>query len=380
MACSKTALSGSVNEFTFDVYKYIAGQKPSENAFMSTTSIMVVMTMLHIGARNKTETQMAKALRLGNIDKTALLSEIQRFVAVLKGGGKSVTLQTANKLFPHIQKLILKEYIETVSDKYNAEVKNMDYTTKAEESRTEINTWVENETNGKIKDLLPSGSINSLTAMVVVNAIYFKGNWHEQFDPSGTKNGNFCINSSEKVQVPMMEKEFENIKYIQHKQLACKAIEIPYVGEDLGMVLLLPDDIDGLSGLEKQLTSTLLQNVMSHMVKEKITVKIPKFKLEASYEMKDILKSLGMVDLFDDNLADLSGMGKDIFVSQVFHKAFVDVNEEGTEAAAATGAVMMLMCYIPPTTFVADHPFMFMIWDHRLNVPLFIGRVTNPKG
>lgn len=210
-----------------------------------------------------------------------------------------------------------------------------------------------------------------------MNAIYFKGNWNEQFNPAYTRSDAF-MNHEEKIQVPMMNKEFKKIKYTEDKQLACKALEIPYVGKEMGMVLLLPNDVTGLISLEKQLSPAALKTVMKQMREQKVSVKLPKFKLEASYEMKDILRKLGIIDLFDDSSADLSGIGEDLFVSQVFHKAFVDVNEEGTEAAAATGAVMMLCSYTPPTTFIADHPFMFMIWDHRLDVPLFIGRLTNP--
>jgi serpin B len=153
-------------------------------------------------------------------------------------------------------------------------------------------------------------------------------------------------------------------------------IELPYVGGEVGMVILLPDTIDGLAELEKKITPRILKDVMGKMLYGEITVHIPKFKLEASYKLKDILSALGMSDIFDK--ADLSGIGTNLYVTEVYHKAFIDVNEEGTEAAAAT-AVAMALCKRKEIKFEANHPFMFMIWDHKLDVPLFIGRLVNPS-
>jgi serpin B len=340
---------------------------------------MVVMAMLHMGARKNTEVQIAKGLRLGTMDKKTLAKEMESFVGRLKESNQAVTLQTANKLFPHASKIISEDFIRLIVQHFRADVQTMDFTTRAEESRLMINTWVEQETRGKIKNLLPEGSINALTAMVVANAIYFKGNWKLKFNVEATSNAEFHISAQQTVTIPMMRQKFQKIRYSGRKDLGCQVIELPYVGDELGMVILLPDTIDGLVELEKKITPRILKDVMDKMVYNEITVHIPKFRLESSYKLKEILSALSMPDLFDERKADLSGIGQNLHVSNVFHKAFVDVNEEGTEAAAATGAVIALKSMLLETKFEANHPFMFMIWDHKLDVPLFIGRLVNPS-
>ncbi|XP_045201585.2 leukocyte elastase inhibitor-like isoform X2 [Mercenaria mercenaria] len=377
MASSDRELSDCINDFTLDIYKHVTSQQPSGNLFMSPSSMMVVLTMLHVGSRNKTEDQMTQVLKLEKLDKKAILRHMETFVSTLKKGSKSVTLSTANRLFPHTDKTILRDYISLVSEHFKAEIKSMDYTTNAEGARVEINKWVEGETNSKIKDLLPGGSLNSLTAMVVVNAIYFKGNWATQFEPKDTKKSTFTKLNSDKEHIDMMSRRMKKAKYGENRSLACKTLELPYEGEELAMIVVLPNTNDGLLALEKQLTLENLQSLVSGVHPGTVDVSLPKFKLETSLELKKVLSALGMRDLFQDD-ADLSGMGKDLYVSQVYHKAFVDVNEEGTEAAAATAAVVMKRSIQRTLDFKADHPFLFMIWDHRLKVPLFIGRFVEP--
>lgn len=378
MASKNKELSDFVNEFTMNIYKYVVVSQTSSNVFMSPSSMMVVLTMLHVGARNNTKDQMTKVLKLTRMKNTDVLQHMETFVNTLKRGSKSVTLSAANRLFPHKDKTILEDYVSLVRKHFSADVKLMDYTTKAEEARQEINQWVEGETNSKIKNLLPGGSLNSLTAMVVVNAIYFKGNWATQFEPRFTKKSDFTKLNSDRVQVDMMSRRMKKVKYGENRQLACKILELPYEGEDLCMIVVLPNTNDGLPALEKQLTLKVIRSLVSSVHPGTVDVSLPKFKLETSLELKAALSALGMGDLFDQGSADLSGMGRDLYVSQVFHKAFVDVNEEGTEAAAATAAVIMKRSIQLTLDFNADHPFMFMIWDHRLDVPLFIGRLADP--
>ena len=372
---NKVAISAT--EFTLDVYKEVV-KKSSDNIFMSPSSILVVMAMLHAGAKNRTQEQMTKTLHFGTKTEEDVLEMMTNFMSVLQQGSASVTLKSANRLYPHTDKSILQEYIDLISKHYKAEVKSMNYTTAFGAARKEINQWVEEETNNKIKQLLPAGSLNPLTAMVVVNAIYFKGNWATQFDSKRTKSMPFHSTAGE-AKVDMMRKEIKMAKFSASKQLNCEVLELPYIGEEVTMIFILPNDKDGLPSLEKQLTLENMMQLRTGLGSQKMDVGIPKFKLESSHEMKDVLSSLGMPDAFDMGKADFSGMGKDLVVSKVFHKAFVDVNEEGTEAAAATAAVMMKRSLpTPPRSFIADHPFMFLIWDLRLNAPLFIGRFVNP--
>jgi serpin B len=344
---------------------------------MSPSSMMAVLTMLHTGARNNTQDEMTKVLKLDKLDKMSVLQHMESFVSTLKKGSKSVTLNTANRLFPHTDKTILQEYISLVTKHFKADVKSMDYTKNPEGARLEINKWVEGETNEKIKDLLPGGSLTPLTTMVVVNAIYFKGNWATQFETKDTNKKEFTKLNADKVQIDMMFRRMKKVKYGEDSALNCKTLELPYEGQELAFVVVLPNKNDGLPGLEKSLTLKALQSLVTECHPATVDVTLPKFKLETSLELKTVLSSLGMVDIFSDN-ADLSGMGKELYVSEVYHKAFVDVNEEGTEAAAATAAVVMMNCIEITYNFAADHPFLFMIWDYRLHVPLFIGRFVEP--
>ncbi|XP_053403392.1 leukocyte elastase inhibitor-like [Mercenaria mercenaria] len=378
MASSDKVLSDCINEFTVDIYKYVISEQFSGNVFMSPTSMMVVLTMLFVGARKKTEDQMTQILKLEKLDKKAVLRDMETFVNTLKKGSKSVTLSTANRLFPNTSNIILEDYISLVSEHFKAGVKSMDYTTNADGARIEINKWVERETNSKIKDLLPKGSLGSDTVMVVVNAIYFKGNWETQFEPKDTKKGTFTKLNSDKELVDMMSRHMKKVKYGENRSLACKTLELPYEGKELAMIIVLPRAHYGLPVLEKQLALENLRNLVSEIDPSTVDVSLPKFKLETSLKLKKVLSDLGMNDLFLPH-ANLSGMGGDLYVSEVYHKAFVDVNEEGTEATAATAAVVVT-CSTKQTLldFTADHPFLFMIWDHRLNVPLFIGRFVEP--
>ncbi|XP_045206628.2 serpin B6-like [Mercenaria mercenaria] len=378
MAYSKSSFSTSMNNFTFDVYKQILSEKSSENAFMSTSSMMAVLNMLYLGAQNDTHKQIKQVLRLENIDDKTFFKGLHEIIDILKGGCRNLTLRTASKIYPNVQKHIIPEYLELVREIFKADIKCLDFTTKPEESRSEINGWVEEETNGKIKDLLSPGSVSPITRMIVVNAIYFKGQWNEQFSESITQKADFYVTKAHKIQVDMMGKTFDKVKYTESETYGCKALELPYIGKEQGMVVLLPNDIEGLSTLENHLSNSMLNDILKLMNVKKITVNLPKFKMEYSYEMKDVLMSLGMRDVFDANRADLSNIGEGLFVSQVIHKAFVDVNEEGTEAAAATAMVMAPTCVLP-TMFLANHPFLFMIWDHRIQAPLFIGRLVDPR-
>ncbi|KAL4232229.1 hypothetical protein ACF0H5_009803 [Mactra antiquata] len=378
MASKGDKLSDMMCGFNLDMYHHVTSDSNCGNMFMSPSSMFMVLTMIHVGARNDTAKQMKEVLKLTQTDQKSVLSEMEKLIGKLKEGSKSVTLSTANRLYPHTDKTILEEYLSLVTKHFHADLKSMDYTSDAEGARLEINKWVEDVTNSKIKDLLPSGSLNSLTAMVVVNAIYFKGNWATQFKPEATSKMMFSPLKSAAKSVDMMRAKVKKVKYGENQALSCKVLEMPYVGEELSMIVILPNNNDGLPALEKKLTLNLLQRIVKDIHPATVDILLPKFKLESSLELKAALSALGMPDLFDEVKADLSAMGKELFVSKIFHKAFVDVNEEGTEAAAATAAVMQKRSLPIVLSFKADHPFMFMIWDHRFKIPLFIGRLVDP--
>jgi len=374
------SVATSAGEFTLDVYKEILKTSENKNVFMSPTSILVVMAMVQAGTKNETRKQLLRGLKIKHEDQNKILQEFEGFVKVLKQGSQSVTLETANRLYPDEGKDILAEYLDAVSKHFASEVIPLDFKSNPEGSRVEINKWVEEVTRNKIKNILKEGSINQLTRLVLVNAIYFKGNWETQFKPESTKKDTFNLFGGGSIQVDMMKGEMKKVRYGVNRKLGCKVLHLPYVGTEMVMVVILPDDVNGLPTLEKSLDASSLTDLIEDVHSPTVNVSLPKFKLESSFELKETLSALGMADVFDEVKADLSGMGSDLYLSQVFHKAFVDVNEEGTEAAAATAAVNMYCSMpAPPQIFKADHPFMFMIWHYKLGVPLFIGRYVHPQ-
>ena len=249
-------------------------------------------------------------------------------------------------------------------------------------SAATINSWVAEKTNDKVKEIVTADAIDDLTRLILVNAIYFKGDWLDKFDANLTDDADFHVSPSETVKVKMMfmDKSFfcgENDK------LHCQAVELPYAGDTLSMVIILPDHrVTNLSEVEKKLTADDLVGVREKfkMRKEDVQLWLPRFSLDEKLSLKEVLTSMGMKDLFMDGVADLSGVDgtKELFVSNVLHRAVVDVNEEGTEAAAATACMIQFCCFVEPFRFRADHPFLFFIQDKTTKSVLFLGRLAKP--
>ncbi|XP_035684666.1 leukocyte elastase inhibitor-like isoform X5 [Branchiostoma floridae] len=290
------------------------------------------------------------------------------------------TLQTANRLYGEQTYSFLQDFLDATNKNYGAELAAVDFKGAAEQVRGTINQWVEEQTKNKIKDLIPAGAVDAMTRLVLVNAIYFKGNWDEQFDANMTRDRDFNINNNEKVKVKMMRKE-ANFNYGVFEDLKCRVLELPYVEKELSMLIFLPDAVEGIKDLESSLTAATLQTVSSKMYSTKVNLLLPRFKLEQEFGLGDTLKKMGMGEAFSD-AADFSGMSgsKDLFISAVVHKAFVEVNEEGTEAAAATGVLMVTESapLFPPLEFSVDHPCLFLIRDNLSNSVLFCGRLSHP--
>ncbi|CAL8311955.1 unnamed protein product [Merluccius merluccius] len=281
---------------------------------------------------------------------------------------------------------------KTLRKYYNAELQSVDFQHKAEEARVEINTWVEKQTQDKINDLLKPGMVDSATLLVLVNAIYFKGKWDKPFKEEATRDTRFKLNKNDTKTVKMM---FQKAKFPLAfiPEANCQILEMPYEGKELSMLIFLPNDMeDSTTGLEKLEAQMTYEKFMEwtrpdKMMKKEVEVGLPRFKMTQTYDMNDLLVSMGMVDAFSsltgklNTSSSLTGMSSanNLVLSKVVHKAFVEVNEEGTEAAAATAAVMMLLCYVIPTNFVADHPFLFFIRHNPSKSILFAGRYSSPE-
>ncbi|XP_056290403.1 serpin peptidase inhibitor, clade B (ovalbumin), member 1, like 3 isoform X2 [Pseudoliparis swirei] len=383
---SPTPLSKANTTFSLALFKKLGDDDKTANVFYSPFSISSALAMVMLGARGNTATQMSECLKTQDcLDEVhvsfgQLLSELNKADA-------PYALSVANRLYGEQSYEFVEDYLGNTKKHYRAELQSVDFKAGSEAARLNINAWVQEQTQGKIKDLLAEGVVNSLTRLVLVNAIYFKGNWNKQFEESATRDAQFRLNKNETKSVKMMHQKSKfPLAYIP--EASCQILEIPYKGKELSMLIFLPNEIEdsttGLEKIEKELTyEHFVEWTRPDMMDVvELQVGLPRFKMEENYDMKNVLVSMGMVDAFDMSMSDFSGMGpgNDLVLSKVVHKAFVEVNEEGTEAAAATAAVMMLRCAMPMTRpFIADHPFLFFIRHNKSMSILFAGRFCSPK-
>lgn len=363
------------NAFALDLYQKL--RHDEGNLFFSPYSITTALAMTYAGARGNTEIEMAETLHFGleteQLHQT--FAALEDKISAVQDKG-DVLISVANALWPQLGYDLLASFLDLVKQFYGVSITPLDYG-NPEAARIQINAWVEDETQGKIKDLIPPGMLDSLTMLVLTNAIYFKGNWANQFSKKKTKNVPFWLSKEQAVDAPMMTKK-RSFRYGETDGL--QVLELPYVGDDLSMILLLPQEIDDLTALEDALTTENLSGWTRRLWEEEVEVHLPRFKLSSSFNLGETLAEMGMKDAF--GAADFSGMTgeRDMYISEVLHKAFVDVNEEGTEAAAATAVIMTRMSFVDmgPTIFRADHPFIFLIRDNYSGSILFLGRVTDP--
>lgn len=378
MAVSK--LGDSVLNFAVDLYNQLSPKSSYKgNIFFSPLSISAALSMALGGARNKTAKEMSDVLR---VDGEKIHNHFSDFLSKLPSCAADVKLHIANRMYCEQTFPVLDSYLALLRDSYGATIESVDFRNDHENIRQQVNAWVERATESKIRDLLPGGSVNALTTLILVNAIYFKGLWDSQFNPDATRRSDFHLDSKSKKQVDMMYQK-DHYSMASSEELGIMALEIPYRGGKTSMVVLLPNDVEGLSNLEELLTASklakLLKNIGGFF---DVELYLPKFKLEQAIGLKGMLQQMGINDFFSSE-ADLSAISEkeNLSASDVVHKAFVEVNEEGTEAAAAT-AVTMMRCSLslmPPKTykFVVDRPFMFFIRSCDPDVVLFMGSVRD---
>ena len=376
-----TVVEGICN-FALTLYSEI-GKTTDENIFLSPASIVMALSMTYLGTKGNTAQQMKTVLGFANIDDNVIHTTMCDLLKALDTATDS-KLHIANRLFGGHQYKFIDEFTGATKTHYLADLEKVNFREDPNGSRVQINQWVEQQTAEKIRDLLPDGIITPLTALVLANAIYFKGNWNSQFKTSATKAAPFYKTPSLTAEVQMMsQKNVFNLGF--NKELKAQAIELPYTDEHLSMVIILPQAKDGLAHVQNNIRAAHLMNPKDafKMAKghNKIDLSVPQFKLSESCDLKATLTTLGMADLFMDGVADLSGMTGDkmLFVSAVMHSSHIEVNEEGTEAAAATAVVAQYRSLPMNIPFKADHPFLFMIRDSRVNVPLFVGRYMGPE-
>lgn len=367
------------NEFALELYQQL--QCREGNLFLSPYSISTALAMTYAGAKEETEQQMAKALCFPvTMNKTQFSHAFGELVKELNNAGKNggYELVVANALWSQRGYEFLDGFLSLVRKDYDGDLQQVDFVNQTEGARKTINDWVEDKTRDKIKELIKPGMVDAMTRLVLTNAIYFKGKWASEFKPERTQDATFTLLDGRKVSIPMMT---QTAKFGYMETDVLQLLEMPYIDDELSMVILLPKKTDGVGDVEKELTRGKLESWLDRSRKNEVKVFLPKFKMTSEFKLAKVLASMGMPDAFSSK-ADFSGMtgSRNLFISAVVHKAYVDVSEEGTEAAAATGVVMKLTSVTPKPVFRADHPFVFIIRDNQTGSILFIGRLENPAG
>lgn len=382
MAVESEGLVKACSFFALDFHKFLMNDATlsSQNLFYSPASLFVALAMAHFGAKGKTAEEMSRILHLSALSPFALNNQMKEFVLTLNTSSDNKTkLLIANKIFLEKSFEVLEAFKSGTREFYDAEVGLVDFKFHAEQARKNINEWVEEKTNHKIKDLILEGMLNAQTKLTLVNAIYFKGLWLEPFNKASTFPSDFFVSKEKVIQVPMMYRE-AHFKFIESEELACQILELPYIGNQLSMVIYLPSKNDGLASLEEKINFGNLQKSLADLdgsMPEEIEVYLPKFKMEQRFSLNDVLTGMGAGEMFGGK-ADFSGIAHEpLYVSDVVHKAFVEVNEEGTEAAAATGIGMKMLSLKP--MFSANHPFLFFIRHRSTGAMLFLGHLLEPR-
>ncbi|XP_063339744.1 leukocyte elastase inhibitor-like isoform X2 [Pelmatolapia mariae] len=382
---SSVPVSKASTAFSLAMLKTLSEEDSTGNIFYSGLSVSAALAMLMLGARGSTATQMSE-VEYAYTDEDDVHAKFAKLLTDLNKADAPYSLSLANRLYGDRSYTFLEEFLKGTKKHYNAELESVDFKENAEEARVHINSWVEKQTQDKIKDLLSQDAVDSLTKLVLVNAIYFKGSWNTQFKEEMTADAQFRLNKNDTKAVKMMHQK-SKFPFATIPEADCKILEMPYKGNDLSMLIFLPNDIEddatGLEKLEKELTyKNFVDWTRPDMMSpNEVDVKLPRFKMEEKYDLEKILTKMGMENAFDIYKSDFSGMSpaNDLIVSKVVHKAFVDVNEEGTEAAAATGVDMEVRSITIPVEFVADHPFIFFIRHKPTKSILFVGRYCSPE-
>ena len=379
------------NQFAFDLYSEL--NKDSDgNLFYSPYSISAALAMTYEGAKGQTADEMKFVFHFP--ESNILRPNFATIYNNINEGNNDYELKTGNALWVQQDYPFLEDYTSRVENYYGGKTANLDFIKETEKSRQTINSFIEEQTNNKIKDLIPSGVLNSLTRLVLTNAIYFKGTWEWEFDKSDTREQDFKITENNIVKTPMMYMKPDKTLFNYASIGGLQILELPYKGEEISMLILLPkqegEKYDCETGelissdytLEYiELSSEKLEEYKVQMQETKLdSIYLPKFEFDTKYTLNKNLKALGMLTAFSMD-ADFSGMDgtQDLFISAVIHQAYVKVDEKGTEAAAATAVVMDKMAAMPSNVFRADHPFIFIIQEKETGNILFMGRVNNPN-
>ncbi|XP_067134288.1 leukocyte elastase inhibitor-like [Centruroides vittatus] len=361
-------------QFTFELYKTVVTLEEG-NVLISPLSVTVALSMTLMGGKSNTAEQMKKVLIMEDSEETfSKYSEI-----ILHFNKNSDTVKIANRMYLQKDYSIESDFTSSLKKIFQSDCGIVDFINDSINAKNSINSWVSSVTENKINDLL--GDVEPSTCLILISAIYFKGFWAKKFSTSLTKTHPFYVTKDKIVNTDMMYQEGK-FGYLEDEELQARVLQLPYEKDALSMIIILPSEIDGLQEIENKLNSdkfnSLCNEVKSNV--QKLRVFLPKFKLENAINLKAILSKMGITDLFDPSKADLSGINnkRDLYVDEVIHKTFIDVSEEGTEAAAATAVRIQKRSLEIIPEFKADHPFLYFVVDHKYNNILFIGSLKSP--
>lgn len=362
------------NKFAFDLYSQL-NKSEDGNIFYSPYSISAALAMTYEGARGQTAEEIKSVFHFP--ESNILRPNFAVIYNEINKKDKPYKLSTGNALWVQQNYKFLEEYLSTVEKYYGGKAANLDFAGETEKSRQTINTFIEQQTANRIKDLIPQGILDAATKLVLTNAIYFKGTWVWEFDKADTREQDFKISPTNIVKTPMMHMDIEKAKFNYADVGDLQILELPYKGDEISMLVLLPTG--HLDTIEPNLTIEKLNEWKNEMKEEKLdAISLPKFEFDTKYFMKETLSAMGMPTAFGN--ADFSGMTgtRSLFIDQVIHQAFVKVDEEGTEAAGATAVGMNESAVMQRKVFNADHPFVFVIQEKNTGNILFLGRVVDP--
>jgi serpin B len=371
-----SALADGNNAFAIDMYRHLRSA-PGNVAF-SPASITIALGMTRAGARGETANQIARAMHFTLPEERLNPAFASLMHEWTTNDTQGFELHVANRLWADRSEPFVPGYLTLTRDSFGAAAAPADFQHAAEAARGEINRWVAHETRDKILDLIPAGGLDSSARLVLTNAIYFKARWADAFRTSQTVTAPFNVDASTRVPVPMMHRTGNySLAEIPGGQM----LVLPYQGGTMQMLVMLPNRADGLPALEEQLRAPAMQQWINGATRQLVAVALPRFRTTSRASLHQALAAMGMPMAFSAR-ADFGGISTrpGIQLSEVFHQAFVDVNEEGTEAAAATAVVAVRGMAMPSHTFTADHPFVYAIYDARSHAVLFLGRVSNPAG
>ncbi|XP_058829013.1 serine protease inhibitor 42Dd-like isoform X2 [Topomyia yanbarensis] len=362
------------NDFALELYKQIISVD-KKNVVISPFSISTCLSFAAMGAAGSTAEELFSAMKYGTASEKEKVAE--SYGNVLANLDSNKSLKTANKMYIMEKYSVKQKFRDIAVEKFRSDAEHINFTENSQAAKT-INSWVEQKTNDKIKDLISPDVLDENTRMVLVNAIHFKGTWAHQFNPDVTRPMPFWISATESVDVPMMNTK-KHFKHGVFEDLGLAALELTYSDSDVSMLILLPNERDGLAKLEDNMASIDIPNMLTKMYSQEVELFLPKFKIEFDIDLKDTLEKLGMGKMFTDqaDFSDMLEQAEPLKVSNVVHKAFIEVNEEGAEAAAATAAVVRMKrsCQLV-TPFHANRPFVCIIQIQTRII--FIGKITNP--